>query len=203
MKKSTFSMYAMLLLAGMALPVSLLATIHTVQVANYSFSPSSLNVTVGDTIKWQWVSGNHTTTSSNIPSGAATWDQPINSTHLTYEYTVTVAGTYNYVCTPHVGMGMIASFVATTTTGISENNKNAVHIYPNPAKDKVIITLDKVPDNAIRIQFIDLTGKTVLDRSIKTQKELSLGVGDLTRGCYFVKVCLSNETVVQQIILTE
>jgi plastocyanin len=57
-----------------------LATKWTVTVQNFSFNPSSLpNVAVGDTIKWVWVSGSHTTTSSTIPGGAVSWDQPINS----------------------------------------------------------------------------------------------------------------------------
>jgi plastocyanin len=290
MKKSAFFHFAMLLVAGIGLHSALFATKYTVQVANYYFSPTSLNVVVGDTIRWQWVSGNHTTTSSSIPTGAATWDELINPGNHVYEYKVTVAGTYNYVCTPHIPMGMIASFVATapamlnvfppsqsvpkssgqtnfaitsngdwstssdatwctatpsgtgngtivasyytnpgvtprtanitvsmtgvspvivqviqdaSTTGISENSKNTVHIYPNPAQDMVRVSLDKVVDNNARIQFIDLTGKTVMDRSLINQKESVLDVRELTRGCYFVKVLLGNETIVQQVILTE
>jgi plastocyanin len=88
-----------------------------VNVQNFSFSPSNLpNVAVGDTIRWVWVSGTHTTTSSTIPGGAASWDEPITSSNQDYEYPVTVAGTYNYVCTPHAGMGMVASFTATVLT---------------------------------------------------------------------------------------
>lgn len=290
MKKSTFSIYAMLLMAGMVIQVSLFATIHTVLVGNYYFNPSSLNVTVGDTIKWQWVNGTHTTTSSSIPPGAATWDQPISSTFQVYEYKVTVAGTYNYVCTPHVAMGMIASFVANnpanltvlppsqnvpstvgqtnfsvtssgdwtalsdalwctvtpsgsgngtmvamystnpgmtvrtanitvsltgatpvivqviqegSPAGISENNGTALHIYPNPAKDKVRISLGRVTDTFVRIAFTDLTGKTVMERDLMSNKEISINVSDLPRGCYFVKVLLGNETIVQQLVLTE
>jgi plastocyanin len=112
MKKSTFVIYAMLFLVGMTLHTSLLAVTHNVQVGNYYFSPSSLNVNVGDIVKWVWVQGSHTTTSSTIPSGATSWDAAINNGNQTYEYTVTIAGTYNYVCTPHAGMGMVASFVA-------------------------------------------------------------------------------------------
>jgi plastocyanin len=98
-----------------------------VQVSNFAFTPSNLpNVNVGDTIRWQWVSGVHTTTSSSIPAGAATWDNLISSTAQVYEYKVTVSGTYNYVCTPHLP-GMIATFVASgvlPTLNISPSNQN-------------------------------------------------------------------------------
>ena len=93
------------------------ATKWVVQVSNFVFTPSSLaNVLVGDTVRWEWVIGTHTTTSSTIPSGAPTWDEPITSTNQVFEYKVTIAGTYNYVCTPHASIGMIGSFVASAPT---------------------------------------------------------------------------------------
>ncbi len=112
MKTKIYTFTAIILLAGMIFHQDVIATTHQVQVSNYTFTPSSLNVTVGDTVKWNWVSGSHTTTSSGIPAGASAWDQPINSSHTTYSYKVTVAGNYSYVCTPHAAMGMTASFIA-------------------------------------------------------------------------------------------
>jgi len=104
------------------------ATKWVVNVQNFSFSPSNLpNVIVGDTIRWVWISGTHTTTSTTIPAGAASWNHPITSSNTFYEYHVTIAGNYNYVCTPHAGMGMIGSFTATALTPI------LVSISPNQA----------------------------------------------------------------------
>lgn len=77
------------------------ATTHVVQVSNFQFSPSSLNVNVGDTIKWVWVNGFHTTTSLTIPSGAAAWDATMSSSSQTFLYKITADGVYNYECTPH------------------------------------------------------------------------------------------------------
>lgn len=127
MKKFTFAFLALILLAGIAFNTSLFAVTHTVQVGNYYFNPSTLNVEVGDIVKWVWVNGSHTTTSSSIPAGAASWDSPINSGNQTYSYTVTVAGTYNYVCTPHAAMGQTGTFTATApppTLTVSPSNQN-------------------------------------------------------------------------------
>lgn len=74
---------------------------HTVTVANFSFTPNSVNAAVGDTIHWVWSAGSHTTTSGTIPSGASSWNSPMNSTSNSFKYVVTQVGTYNYVCTPH------------------------------------------------------------------------------------------------------
>ena len=89
------------------------ATIHIIEVggsSGISFAPSSLTVTIGDTIKWQWDNGQHTTTSTNIPAGAASWDEVIGSSNLSFMYVPTVPGNYNYKCTPHASLGMVGSF---------------------------------------------------------------------------------------------
>jgi len=104
------------------------ATKHVVQVGNFFFSPASLNVTVGDTIRWVWVAGGHTTTSTPgaIPAGAASWDELINSSNTSYEYKVTVEGSYSYVCTPHAP-GMAGTFIAagfSPTLSVTPSNRN-------------------------------------------------------------------------------
>lgn len=117
MKKSLICSMAIVLLFALFNPDIASATKHTVSVQDFSFSPASIpDVTVGDTIRWVWVSGTHTTTSTTIPSGAVSWNHSITSTSTSYEYKVLVAGTYNYKCTPHAAMGMVASFVAKAQT---------------------------------------------------------------------------------------
>ncbi len=69
---STFK-YIVLCLLFVGLFGSLKATTHIITVQNYFFSPTALTVNLGDTIKWQWVNGDHTTTSLTIPPGATPW----------------------------------------------------------------------------------------------------------------------------------
>jgi len=116
MKRSTYIVTGMILLLVVLFRIDGLATKWVVTVQNFVFTPSSLpNVIVGDTIRWEWINGTHTTTSTSIPAGAATWDSPIDATNQTFEYPVTIAGTYNYHCMHHPTV-MIASFTATGTT---------------------------------------------------------------------------------------
>jgi plastocyanin len=116
------------LVAVMLLSTSASATKWIITVQNFSFSPSNLpGVIVGDTVRWNWINGSHTTTSTTIPAGAASWDHPLNSSNTFFEYKVTVAGSYNYKCTPHEGMGMVGSFTATALTPV------LVSISPNQA----------------------------------------------------------------------
>lgn len=98
---------------------------HIVTVANFQFSPVIIpNVFVGDTIRWVWVSGNHTTTCDQnadpgtfSPAGAATWNAAINGGSQSFQYKVTVAGQYQYTCVFHsVDMG--GGFTASVATPV-------------------------------------------------------------------------------------
>ncbi|WP_323676941.1 plastocyanin/azurin family copper-binding protein [Halorubellus sp. PRR65] len=83
---------------------------------SYVFEPSSLSVSVGDTVTWTWESANHNIVVDSQPEGAE-WQgtdgdgsKTYDSEH-TYEYTFETAGTYEYYCQPHEGLGMTGEVV--------------------------------------------------------------------------------------------
>ncbi|MBE0662045.1 MAG: T9SS type A sorting domain-containing protein [Bacteroidales bacterium] len=105
-------------------PTSSYAAKHLIDVKDFEFDPVHVpDVQIGDTIRWEWVNGFHTTTSGSIPEGAVSWDSNITSSVTSFEYVVAVPGTYNYVCTPHVP-GMVASFTVlpAQTLAVDPNN---------------------------------------------------------------------------------
>src|ERR1043165_845241 len=82
------------------------ATTHHITAADFTFTPSSgVTASIGDTIQWDWISGSHTTTSTTIPGGAATWDHPLNSQdgNGSFMYFPTISGYYTYKAQHHVG----------------------------------------------------------------------------------------------------
>ncbi len=128
MKKSIYFIFILAFISALAVSKGSFAVKHQVMVGNFFFNPSSLNVYVGDTIRWVLSAGGHTTTSTPgaIPAGAASWDSPINSSNTSFEYKVTVAGSYAYVCTPHAP-GMAGTFTAsvfTPTLSVSPSNRS-------------------------------------------------------------------------------
>ncbi len=137
------------------------ATTFSVDVRDFEFSPSTiLTVRIGDTIHWEWKNGFHTTTSTSIPAGAATWDAPITSSTMTFNYVPTVLGTYNYKCTPHESMGMVGSFTVTAAAGIANNLPTVkINIYPNPFTEKVTISADANGNTQLEsLRVYDVTG---------------------------------------------
>jgi len=77
------------------------AKIWTVTVANFQFNPAVLNVVVGDTVRWTYISGFHTTTSLTMPAGAQSWDAPMQSAGAKFDYIIKKPGAYTYDCTIH------------------------------------------------------------------------------------------------------
>lgn len=81
-----------------------------VTVQNHVFTPSSFTINLGDTVRFTWLDGSHTTTSLTIPAGAVSWDHPMNSSSTSFTYIPSKTGVYNYKCIPHFSMGMKGNF---------------------------------------------------------------------------------------------
>lgn len=142
--------------------------VHSVNVQDFTFNPANItNVRPGDTVRWVWVNGSHTTTSTTIPSGAGTWDHLIDASHLTFDYVPTVPGVYHYKCTPHAASGMIAQFTVLDVTGIRDQYLvPKITLYPNPIRDKVMMNC-VLPDGVFiqRLMIYDVTGKIIREAS--------------------------------------
>ena len=108
-------------------------TIHQIQVWDGYFQflpPNNITVQLGDTVQWIPLDPptmTHTITSDNIPTGAASfnqiWQLPADTF---FQYIPQVAGLYQYVCTPHIPMGMIGEFTvvngSTIQTYVPDDN---------------------------------------------------------------------------------
>ena len=96
------------------------STTHNVDVGDFFFSDVSFTAAVGDTIVWTLISGTHTTTSTLVPIGAATWDYTFTGVSDTYTYVITVPGVYEYICSFHP-LTMIGSFATPAPLPYFEN----------------------------------------------------------------------------------
>jgi len=76
-----------------------------VTIQNLSFTPATVNVKVGQTVQWKWVSGTHSTTSGSCPpcNPDGHWDSGVHSSGATFSHTFTSAdkGTRPYYCSIH------------------------------------------------------------------------------------------------------
>jgi plastocyanin len=79
------------------------------------FVPDTLNISVGDTVRWTWGSDDHSVTSGTSCTADGQFCSPDNTncdagilsnTGFVYEHTFTQAGTYSYFCELHCFAGM-------------------------------------------------------------------------------------------------
>ena len=86
----------------------------------FTFSPSTVTISVGDTVRWTWGSSHHSVTSGDSTTCTADGQfcSPNNTncstcvtsnTGAVYEFTFTTAGTFSYHCCVHCALGMIGT----------------------------------------------------------------------------------------------
>lgn len=100
-------------------------TTHLVNVADFSFSPANITIDVGDTVRWVWVSGDHTVTEGlgPFPAGGEAFNEPVTTSTGNYELTFGTQflfdnpradNLYEYYCIPHFAFGMKGSVKVTS-----------------------------------------------------------------------------------------
>jgi len=170
------------------------AKLITVSVMNFSFSPASFTATVGDTIKWVWVAGTHTTTATTIPLGAASWDHPIDASNTEFEYVITAPGTYNYWCSIHTTM-MEANFTVTPASvqPVESSTNSFAVVYPNPANQVLNVRLRNYHYSSDLV-VTDISGKEVA-RETLTGAENTIDLSKWGKGIYFYRLNSGIETL--------
>lgn len=167
------------------------ATTWVVGVKSFSFENSPPVVAVGDTIQWYLLDAStHTTTSSTIPAGAASWDHVLDQFNQTNYYVVTVAGSYTYYCVYHPMM--TATFTAEISTGVSSMVAADVSLFVTSDANNVNVAYTVREAANTRVTLTDLSGRTLYTSEITAQTagthQASIPSATLPKGIYLVSV---------------
>lgn len=108
-------------------------------------------------------------------------------------------GTYNIWLYAFNGCMTKALFKTITIlpNGISEENKQQLNIYPNPATEK--ITISGPSDNSL-INIYNIVGKMVYSNKNIKEKN-TINVSSLTNGTYFVRIETADRTVTKKLTI--
>jgi len=153
------------------------ATTHVVQVGNNFFNPSPLSVERGDTVKWVWVAGFHTTTSGTrgAPDAGALWDRPVDASHTSTSRVFSTEGGFPYFCDFHLGMS--GTITVTATTGIFDEPSPAAlaaavaldQNLPNPFNAETVIPYTLRASGHARLIIANILGQSVRQLVNETQ----------------------------------
>jgi plastocyanin len=191
-----FSVFTILIISGLAK-----ATTHVIEASGMSFTPSMTNAAVGDTIRFEWVDGFHTTTcdgstGTSRPVGAASWDEPLTDTDPLFIYVIQVAGTYNYKCNPHFP-SMVGTIEATVSsiTQISSSTPDRFALnqnYPNPFNPSTKIKFDIAKDGFAKLSIYNMIGQevaTLVNGNLAAGRyEVDWNALQVNSGVYFYKL---------------
>ena len=97
------------------------AVIITVDSTNLRFSPSSVTVVEGDTVRFFW-NGQalpHNAVESNEPFDSG---DPQRDVDYSFTFEVGMNGTYDFVCEPHAAFGMVGQIIVEPAPPAMEEN---------------------------------------------------------------------------------
>jgi plastocyanin len=93
-----------------------------------TFTPATVNINVGDTVRWIWSSVNHTVNSGSgctadgsfcSPSDTSCDSNPASGTGAIYSHTFNQAGSFSYFCRIHCFSGMTGTVVVSSLCSYS------------------------------------------------------------------------------------
>ena len=117
-------------------------TMHVINSGNYYYAPSSLNINVGDTVKWVNDNGYHnvnfdinTITGSSFNNPQSFISTPTSNLNI-YTHIFTLPGTYNYDCSvgQHAANGMVGTIV------VNSNSNTVYDIVSNSTSHTTLKT---------------------------------------------------------------
>jgi plastocyanin len=193
------------------------ATVHVIKFGGALgsvYSPSSLSVSIGDTIQWEGAFSFHPLSSTTIPAGAASWQV---ASGTVYSYTVTLPGTYNYQCDVHQP-AMAGSFSATLSsvqTSASPLEPSYLKLeqnYPNPFNPATSIRYtvgaagsQQPAVSTVRLAVYDLLGREVVvlvnERKEPGSYSVQFDGSGLASGKYVYKLSSGTVSVARSMVV--
>jgi hypothetical protein len=82
------------------------------------------------------------------------------------------------------------------------NNFSNAQVYPNPAKDKLVVKLQQPLTEASKLTVLDLSGGIVMQQQAASgQKSIDMNIDHLPAGRYFIKISNAAELINQSFVI--
>src|SRR6266478_9908150 len=110
-------------------PLLALATVANISIVNFAFTPSSVSISVNDSVKWTWAGSPHSTSSNT-----GLWESGVLGTGATFSHTFPSAGTFPFHCSVHPFMtGAISVQSANVPPTVGITNPTNASVFAAPA----------------------------------------------------------------------
>ncbi len=191
-----------------AFSYSFTQTLHDIAVANFSFTPSDLTITVGDTVRWTNNGGTHSVQAddnsfSNGQPSSAAW---------VFIHVFDTEGDFRYYCRQHGGPngdGMSGIIHVMSATDVSVNAIKLDFVlmqnYPNPFNPTTTIEYSIPKGEFVKLKVYNVMG--TLEKSIVSKYQpggnytVDFDGSDLASGVYFYQLISGSYMSVKRMIL--
>ena len=125
-------------------------------------------------------------------------NMPINGA-TNQSYTATANGNYAVIVTLN-NCSDTSTCRPVTGIGIDENEiSNSIHIYPNPAKDKIYVDVKKISGTK-KVEIKNLTGQLIYTAQFGLTPRIEIPLQDCAKGMYFLVVEGENKKWVSKFV---
>ncbi len=174
---------------------------HTIINSGFIFSPSTLSINLGDTVKF--VLG---TTHNSREVELATWNAGGITSNGGFEtpfgggtVLITQVGTHYYVCVTHASFGMKGEIIVNSSTDVRRLNNNypsSYHLeqnFPNPFNPSTVISFNLPKKNHVTLKIYNTLGQqvaTLLDNETVDagNQSVKFDASQLSSGVYFYRL---------------
>ncbi len=154
------AIFALALLAGLALPRLAPATDHAVSVGpGTSFSPQTVNISVGDSVTWTRLGGTHSVTADD-----GSFERVASSSWTTFSQTFNSAGDVGYHCSVHglPGSGMFGTVHVAGggggTPGTLQFSAGTASVGEGAGSKTITVTRVGGDDGAVSVHYATANG---------------------------------------------
>lgn len=184
-------------------------TVHAITRSGYTFVPSPLTITLGDSVEFQLstfhsvVEVSQTTWNANGTTPLPGFSLPLGGGFL-YPSQLTV-GTHYYVCGEHATTeGMKGIIIVQYPESIEENLLNSnILIYPNPSNGKFQLQnnssgIEKSYDMEIYNSHGKMIYETLFSKKLNLNK---IDISEFPKGIYFLRLNVGDAICNRKIII--
>ncbi|MBL1279132.1 MAG: T9SS type A sorting domain-containing protein [Fluviicola sp.] len=201
--KTTIKNYAVLLSFLLVCNLSFSQVLVNIDVSGISFTPSSITINVGDTVRWTNSSGTHNVnaTTATYPGNPASFGNSLG-TGWVFTHIFTVAGSYDYRCDAHFNSGMAGTITVQAPASLEENSIVKSLIFPIPASNSITIELNQDNTEDLAIKIVDVKGAVVYTNDKISGNTLTIDSKEWS-GTYFYQLYRNDEIIESKKLIVE